>query len=127
MHAIQLRNGRERSVLRRHPWIFSGSISKVHGTPSLGETIDVLSHDGQWLARAAYSPHSQISARIWTWDKAEEVGLALIHRRLAQALQRRLGLQENPNITAYREVHAESDGLPGVIIDRYNEIRVVPC
>jgi 23S rRNA (cytosine1962-C5)-methyltransferase len=125
MHELQLRSGRERSVLRKHPWIFSGSIGKVRGNPGSGETVNVLSHDGQWLARAAYSPHSQIRARIWTWDEAEDVEPSFIHRRLAQALRMRTSLMSDPTVTAYREVHAESDGLPGIIIDRYNEFRVI--
>jgi 23S rRNA (cytosine1962-C5)-methyltransferase len=125
MHELQLRSGRERSVLRKHPWIFSGSIGKVHGNPGLGETVNVLSHDGTWLARAAYSPHSQIRARIWTWDEAEAVNPAFIHSLLDKALQARERLRTDPAVTAYREVYAESDGFPGIIIDRYNELRVI--
>lgn len=125
MHELQLRAGRERSVLRKHPWIFSGSIEKVRGNPESGDTVNIVSHEGRWLARAAYSPHSQIRARIWAWDETEEVEAAFIHDRLEQALRRRASLMNDPAVTAYREVHAESDGLPGMIIDRYNEFRVI--
>ena len=69
--AIYLVKGREKSVKRKHPWIFSRGINKVEGEPALGETVDVFTHDGKWLAKAAYSPASQIRARIWSFDKEE--------------------------------------------------------
>lgn len=65
--AIYLVKGREKSVKRKHPWIFSRGIGKVEGEPALGETVDVFTHDGKWLAKAAYSPESQIRARIWSF------------------------------------------------------------
>ncbi len=75
--AIYLVKGREKSVKRKHPWIFSRGISKVEGEPALGETVDVFTHDGKWLAKAAYSPASQIRARIWSFEK-EEINKAFL-------------------------------------------------
>jgi 23S rRNA (cytosine1962-C5)-methyltransferase len=125
MTSIMLKPGRERPVLRRHPWIFSGSIAEVRGDPAAGETIDVYSSDHTWLARGAYSPESQIRARIWTWDPDVEVNEAFINSRIMHAVDARVSLYEDPGITAYREIHAESDHLPGLIVDRYGAFRVV--
>ncbi|HEY47672.1 MAG: 23S rRNA methyltransferase [Anaerolineae bacterium SM23_ 63] len=121
MRQIRLKSGRERSVLRRHPWIFSGAIEEIEGEPGIGETVEVFSHDHQWLARGAYSPNSQIRARIWTWDPDEPIDADFFRRRLDRSIDARRQLARTLEVTAYREVHAESDGLPGVILDRYND------
>ena len=123
MAAMTLKAGREKSVLRRHPWIFSGAVANIKGTPEAGATIDIYSNQDAWLARAAYSPQSQIVGRIWTFEQAEEVSAAFFHARLKQALAARQRLAAR-NVTAYRVVNAESDGLPGVIIDRYGDFFV---
>lgn len=125
MRVIQLKPGRERSILKRHPWIFSGAVSKVSGQPEAGATVEVISSDGDWLARGFYSPHSKIRARIWTWDRDERIDSDFFHRRLQEAIDAREALANDPSISAYREVYAESDGIPGLIVDRYNEIRVI--
>ncbi len=125
MVQLRLKPGRERSVLRRHPWIFSGAIARVEGNPDEGETVEVCGSGGQWLARAAYSPHSQIRARVWTWRRGEAIDESFFARRLEAALALRAHLAADETLTAYREVHAESDLLPGLIVDRYGEYRVV--
>ncbi|MCK5647171.1 MAG: class I SAM-dependent methyltransferase [Anaerolineales bacterium] len=125
MNEIKLKPGRERSVLKRHPWIFSGAIAKVIGQPDEGETVEVISHQGDWLARAAYSPHSQIRSRIWSWDRDEIIDAEFFQRRLRKSIRARQLLASDRSTSAYREVHAESDGIPGLIVDRYNEIRVL--
>jgi 23S rRNA (cytosine1962-C5)-methyltransferase len=118
MAQVILKSGREKSLLRRHPWVFSGAVEKVEGDPGPGETVEVLSHKGEFLCRAAYSPFSQIALRAWTFDAAEEVGPEFFRSRLEQAIEFRapfLKLSDG----ACRLVNAESDGLPGVIVDRY--------
>lgn len=124
MKVVQLKPGREKPLLRFHPWIFSGAIRRVEGQPSPGETVDVLSHDDRWLARGAYSPKSQIRVRVWTWDEAEPVDEAFFGRRIRRAVDRRKGLSDDPLTDGYREVNAESDGVPGLIVDRYGAVRV---
>lgn len=116
---VVLQRGREGSLLRRHPWVFSGSIAVVTGRPAPGETVEILSHDGEWLARGAWSPESQIRARVWTFDPDEAVDEVLFRRRAESALglRRALGLTE-PS-AAFRLCNAENDGLPGVIVDHY--------
>jgi 23S rRNA (cytosine1962-C5)-methyltransferase len=125
MKSILLKPKRERPILRKHPWIFANSISEVIGDPELGETVDVLNHEGDWLAYAAFSPHSQIRARIWTWDSSEKVTRQFFENRLEKSIAFRENLFKREEVTAYREFFAESDGLPGLIVDRYGDIRVV--
>ncbi len=121
--AIYLVKGREKSVKRKHPWIFSRGINKVEGEPALGETVDVFTHDGKWLAKAAYSPESQIRARIWSFEK-EDINKAFFVKRFKDAQLLREDVIERDDLTGYRLVAAESDGLPGVTIDRYQNFFV---
>ncbi len=176
MAEIILKKRRERSVLGRHPWLFSGAIDQVRGEAAPGESVEVLSVEGEWLARAAYSPRSQIRARIWTFDRDERVDAEFFRRRIAGALQLRKrlipvgaeragarpaptagdsptvgeglarttngsptvgeGLAPSQNTWAgdpkaaaergaLRLVNAESDGLPGLIVDRYADTLVL--
>lgn len=122
---LVLEAGREKSLLRKHPWIFAGAVAKVKGRSQLGDTIDVVSSEGKWLARAAYSPHSQIRARVWTFDQNESVDNAFFCRRIEQAKQQRQLVIEHANTNAYRLIAGESDGLPGVTIDVYDNVVVL--
>ncbi len=123
MHRLILKPGREKSLLRRHPWVFSGAIERIEGSPQLGETVEIRSAKGQFLAQAAYSPFSQIRARVWTFD-SQPVDAAFLRRRIERALAQRraTGLLEHQ---AVRLIYAESDGLPGLIVDRYGDVLVV--
>lgn len=114
--------GREKSLLRRHPWIFSGAVATVKGRPTSGQTVDVLGQDGQWLARAAFSPKSQIMGRVWTFEAGERVDGDFFLRRIAESAGRRGEFEAAGN--AARLVHSESDGLPGLILDRYEGVLV---
>lgn len=98
-------------------------IGKVEGEPALGETVDVFTHDGKWLAKAAYSPESQIRARIWSFEK-EEINKAFFVKRFQNAQLLREDVIERDGLTGYRLIAAESDGLPGVTIDRYQNFFV---
>jgi 23S rRNA (cytosine1962-C5)-methyltransferase len=126
MPTVVLKPGREKSVLRRHPWIFSGAIQRADEQIPSGATVDVLSSSGDYLARAAYSPSSQIRLRVWTFAD-EAVDEALLQRRIRAALSARqkrgLALQTD----AVRLIYAESDGLPGLIVDQYGEVLVMQC
>jgi 23S rRNA (cytosine1962-C5)-methyltransferase len=118
MKSIRLREGKERSLLRRHPWVFEGSIAK--GKADAGETVRVEAHDGRFLAWAAYSPASSIKLRAWSFEQGERIDAAFFARRVqaAVALRQRLGIASN----AQRLVHGEADGLPGLIVDRYGDL-----
>ncbi len=121
---VILQPGRERSVLRRHPWIFSGAVARIRGNPADGDIVDVQDAGGRWLARGYLNRRSQITVRLLTWDPAEEIHADFWKRRLQRALQGRADLLSSPDTTAFRLVHAESDGLPGLIVDRYGEFLV---
>jgi 23S rRNA (cytosine1962-C5)-methyltransferase len=100
-------------------------VEGVDGNPAPGDTVEVVDAAGQWLALAAYSPTSRIACRVWTFDPQETIDDEAVRRRLEASLFRRRSLATDSRVTAYREVHAESDLLPGVIVDRYGEIRVL--
>jgi 23S rRNA (cytosine1962-C5)-methyltransferase len=121
MASLILKPGREKSLLRRHPWVFSGAVAQVNGNPSPGETVEVRAADGTWLARAAYSPASQIRARVWTFDPEETVDAGFFRRRIGAALAQRASLGLPAVTDAFRLIHAESDQLPGLVVDRYGE------
>jgi 23S rRNA (cytosine1962-C5)-methyltransferase len=124
MPALILKPGREKSLLRRHPWIFSGGIQQVEGEPVSGGTVDLLSSDRQFLARASYSPTSQIRARVWSFEE-ETIDKDFFRRRIRAALATRHSLEIEKHSNAARWIYAESDGLPGLIVDRYGEILVL--
>ena len=121
---IKLKPGREKSLERRHPWVFSNAIHNIKGKPEAGETVDVVAHDGHWLGRGAWSPESQIQVRIWTFNREEEIDREFFARRLQRAQIGRNDLIREQGLTGYRLVAAESDGLPGITIDRYANVLV---
>ena len=132
MDTIILKSGREKSLIRRHPWVFSGAVQKVEGQPGLGDTVLVKSSKGQVLGIAAYSPHSSIRARIWEFGDAEdELPLAerfpdFLKEKMRIAIYNRINSKLfNSSNNAIRLIHAESDGLPGLIVDQYNDWLVV--
>jgi 23S rRNA (cytosine1962-C5)-methyltransferase len=125
MPEIYIKVDREKSIIKRHPWIFSGTIDKVAGNPKIGETVDVLSANGEFLARASYNPNSSIAGRIWTWDESEQISTNLFHDRLNKAITCRWKIKDLIQSDAVRMVNAESDNLPGLILDRYQDTYVI--
>jgi 23S rRNA (cytosine1962-C5)-methyltransferase len=115
MKIITLRNGKERSLQRRHPWVFEGSLASGKADP--GETVRVQSADGQFMAWASYSPSSMIRLRVWSFTETERIDAAFFERRItrAVALRARLAVASD----SVRLIHGEADGLPGLIVDRY--------
>jgi 23S rRNA (cytosine1962-C5)-methyltransferase len=124
MSTLILKRGREKSLKRRHPWLFSGAIEKLSGKPGAGDTVEIRDASGKPMGRAAYSPKSQIRARMWTFDPNEEVDAAFFRRRIERALALREALPARRHTNALRLVHGESDGLPGLIVDRYADVLV---
>jgi 23S rRNA (cytosine1962-C5)-methyltransferase len=123
IYRLVLKPGREKSLRHRHPWVFSGAVARIEGDPGLGETVEVVAQDGSFLARAAYCAASQIRARVWSFDPAEQIDATFIERRLAEAIARRASMRAGSD--AMRLVHGESDGLPGLVVDRYADVVVV--
>jgi len=124
LNQLILKPGREKSLKRRHPWVFSGAVQKTQGDPGPGETVELRSAAGEFLAVAAYSPKSQIVARVWDWQQ-RAIDSAFLNERIACAVAARRALQLEHVTDAVRLVHGESDGLPGVIADRYSDVVVV--
>jgi len=115
---IRIRAGKERSLLRRHPWVFEGSVAS--GKADAGETVRAEGADGRFLAWAAYSPQSSIRLRAWSFDEAERIDAAFFARRIAAAVATRARLPIASD--GLRLIHGESDGLPGLVVDRYGEL-----
>ncbi len=124
MKSLHLKPGRDKSLKRRHPWVFSGAVEKVDGAPAGGESVLVKSAEGQPLAVAAYSPQSQIRARVWTFDCSVFVDKEFFGAKIKQAVALRASLPAFHHSNALRLVHGESDGLPGVVVDRYADVLV---
>ena len=120
MKTIRLREGKERSLQRRHPWIFESAIAR--GGADSGETVRVESHDGKFLAWAAFSPSSKIRARVWSFDEAQRIDAPFFIAACARSIRARARFDVQSN--GVRLVHGESDGLPGLIVDRYGDTLV---
>jgi 23S rRNA (cytosine1962-C5)-methyltransferase len=116
MKKMIIKAGREKSLLRRHPWIFSGAVKSVDAGAQSGDCVVARSEDGRFLAHAAYSERSQIVARVLSFDESEVIDETFYARRIDAAIVRRRALADETS--ALRLIHAESDGLPGVIADR---------
>ena len=120
MKLLRLRPGKERSLLRRHPWVFESAIAKGGG--DAGETVRIEAEDGRFLAWAAYSPHSKIRARAWSFAETQRIDAAFLASVCARAVAARglFDLQSD----GVRLIHGEADGLPGLIVDRYGDTLV---
>ncbi len=110
---------------RRHPWIFSGAVECIDGAPASGDTLPVRDAAGNFLAWAAYNAASQITARVWSWNEKDVIDAAFFRKRIGDALaaRRTLGLDRDSN--GMRIIHGESDGLPGLIVDKYGDVLVM--
>jgi 23S rRNA (cytosine1962-C5)-methyltransferase len=122
---IILKAGREKSLQRRHPWVFSGAIERVDGVPGCGDTLPVRDASGNFLAWAAYNPDSHITARVWSWREAETVEADFFRSKIGNALAMRRELKLAVQSSGMRLIHAESDGLPGLIVDQYGDVLVM--
>jgi 23S rRNA (cytosine1962-C5)-methyltransferase len=119
---LTLKRGREASVLRRHPWVFSGAVAEASGDGSDGRA-EVLDAGGRLLGRGAYSPDSQIVARLWTFED-RAIDAALFRLRFAEARRLRQEVVP-PETTGYRAVNSEGDACPGVLLDVYGDAAVL--
>lgn len=114
---LTLKPGKEKSLRRRHPWVFAAAVDRVTGEPGSGETVELRGADGRFLCRAAYAPASVIRTRAWSFDETETVDAAFLRRRIREAVARRAPLAAHTN--AVRLVFGEADQLPGLVVDRY--------
>lgn len=121
---IILKKDREKSVERRHPWVFSGAIGEIKGVPASGDAVQVRSSAGKVLGYGHYSAASQIAVRLWSFDKSICLDVALLRERMARAHAYRQALIDHNTTNCYRLINSEADGLPGLIVDRYNDFLV---
>jgi 23S rRNA (cytosine1962-C5)-methyltransferase len=124
MPTIRLKKGRDKSLLNRHPWVFSGAIDAISGQIDTGQTVDVVSANNTWLATGAFSPHSQIAVRLWSFAQDEEITPVFFRNRISRAILARTLPGTQQNFSACRLIHAESDGLPGITVDKYGDYLV---
>src|SRR5262249_26101859 len=120
---LRLRPGKERSLRRRHPWVYDTAVASVRGKPHAGDLVAVRADDGSWLAWAAYAPASTLRARCWSFVESDSIDTAWFAARVAEAVQRRAALA--PVTNAVRLVFGEADRLPGFVADRYDDHLVV--
>lgn len=122
---IRLKPGKSKIIDRKHPWIFSGALEKVSEEIPSGATVRVLDQHGQFQAWAAYSPASQIRARVWSWDEGAEIGPDFFRERIKASLALRQELIARGTTDSYRLVYSESDRLPGLVVDQYGMVLIV--
>ena len=124
MPSVKLKKGRDKSFNRKHPWIFSGAIDSVKDVNSNGETVDIISGDGKFLGYGSYSSHSQISVRVLSFNPEEKINLDFFQKRIKNAAEFRKQIITDKTTNAFRVVNAESDSLPGLVVDKYGDYLV---
>jgi 23S rRNA (cytosine1962-C5)-methyltransferase len=124
MASVKLKKGRDKSFNRKHPWIFSGAIDSVKDIETNGETVEIISGDGKFLGYGSYSSHSQISVRVLSFNPDEKIDLDFFQRRIIDAAELRKQIIDDKTTDAYRIINAESDLLPGLVVDKYGDYLV---
>ncbi len=119
--SLVLKPDRDLAVRQRHPWLFSGAVARLDDRAQDGGLVEVVAASGEWLARGYLNRRSQIIARLLSWDEEEDIDQSFWRARLQRASAARSDLRASPDTTAYRLVNAESDGIPGLIVDRYGD------
>jgi len=123
--SLILKAGREKSLLKRHPWVFSGAVASLQGEAPMGGTVAIRDYQGKFLAWGSYNAQSQIVSRVWSWDEAEKIDSDFFARQLTTAIKRREAFQREHGQDGLRLVYGESDGIPGLIVDQYADVVVV--
>jgi 23S rRNA (cytosine1962-C5)-methyltransferase len=124
MPLLKLKRGRDKSFLRKHPWIFSGAIDSVKDLKQNGETVEIISADGKPLGYGSYSAHSQITVRVLSFNPSEKIDIDFFRKRIESSIELRNNLINTQSTNAYRIINAESDFLPGLVVDKYHNYLV---
>jgi 23S rRNA (cytosine1962-C5)-methyltransferase len=124
MSSIFLKKSADTFIKRKHPWIFSGAIEKVEGNPSNGQTVQIFTSDKKPVGNGSYSPSSQIRVRVWSFDPEEKIDSDFFRRKILLASEIRKQIIDTSETNAYRIINAESDGLHGLVVDRYSDFLV---
>lgn len=124
MSSVKLKKGRDKSFNRKHPWIFSGAIDSIKDINTNGETVEIFSGDGKFLGYGSYSLHSQISVRVLSFNPEDQIDKDFIQKKIETAAQFRTQIINLETTNAYRVINAESDSLPGLLVDKYGDFLV---
>jgi len=124
MQSITLKKYADSFIKRKHPWIFSGAIEKVEGNPTSGQTVQIFTSNKTQIGFGSFSPSSQIRVRVWSFDPEEKIDSNFFRKKILAALELRKQIIDTSQTNIYRIVNAESDGLPGLIVDRYSDYLV---
>ena len=124
MSSVILKKASDSFIKRKHPWIFSGAIEKVEGNPSNGETVQIFTSNKTLVGKGSFSPSSQIRVRVWSFNPDEKIDEDFFRRKIMLALEIRKQIIDTSKTNAYRIINAESDGLPGLIVDKYSDFLV---
>jgi 23S rRNA (cytosine1962-C5)-methyltransferase len=124
MSSVILKKAADSFIKRKHPWIFSGAIDKVEGKPSNGQTVQIFTSDKKLIGNGSFSPSSQIRVRVWSFDPEEKIDTDFFRKRIFTAIEFRKKLIDLNQTNAYRIINAESDGFPGLIVDKYSDFLV---
>jgi 23S rRNA (cytosine1962-C5)-methyltransferase len=124
MPSIKLKQSREKIIHNKHPWIFSGAVETVSGNPANGETVEILKSNGEIVGRGSYSPNSQIRVRVLSFHPDQKIDNDFLINRIRNSISQRLQFIDMRKTNAFRLINAESDGLPGVVVDKYDEYLV---
>ncbi len=121
MPSVKLKSSRDKIIHNKHPWIFSGAVDSISGNPSNGETVEILRSNGEIVGRGSYSSNSQIRVRVLSFNPDEKIDEDFLRKKIINSISQKLQLIDSENTNAFRIINAESDGLPGVIVDKYND------
>jgi 23S rRNA (cytosine1962-C5)-methyltransferase len=124
LSAVTIKRSRDKILDRKHPWIFSGAIEKVEGNPSNGETVQIFTSYKTLVGTGSFSPSSQIRVRVWSFDSEEKIDSDFFRKKILAALELRKQIIDDSKTNMLRIINAESDGLPGLIVDRYSDFLV---
>lgn len=118
---VTLKRGKARPFFGRHPWVLSSAVARVEPGVEAGQVVDLVSHEGQWIAHGLFNPNSNIRVRLYSWTRGQAFDASLLKHHIDRAVELRQGLGYDDPQGATRVVFSDSDGLSGLVVDRFGE------